>query len=100
MRTLTIFEPPLCLHDLEAMAADTTPVAAWGELPPPIVVLPGELTWEPMPSTIASLLAVTSTSSHEIVLEGQSHFATHTAPDQVADAIRQVLSGDPTRAAG
>ena len=85
-----------CLHDLEAMAADTTPLASWAKLLTPAAILRGELTWEPMPSTLASLLAIMPASTHEIVLNGQSHFATHTAPAQVADAIREVLARDPS----
>jgi pimeloyl-ACP methyl ester carboxylesterase len=79
-----------CLHDLEAMAADSEDVTRWASLAAPILLLQGGETWAPMPAAMNSL-ADALPEAHRVVLPGQSHFATHTAPELVAAALREFL---------
>lgn len=82
---------PGMLGDLEALAADTTDLERWRGVGGPVHVLHGELTWSPMPETMRALVEVLPDAT-EVVLTGQSHFATHTAPDAVAAAIRAAIA--------
>jgi len=75
------------LHDLEALAADSADVARWGRIGIPVRIVQGSDTWAPMPETMDAL-AVALPGAERIVLEGQSHFATHTAPEMFAGALR------------
>ncbi len=81
-----------CLHDLEAMTADTTDVTRWSAITNPTLLLQGELTWPPMPRTMDALAtALPDGTTRRIVLAGQMHFASHTAPDDFAGAVRGFL---------
>lgn len=75
-----------CLHDLEAMTADSTDLTRWGGIRTPVLLLQGSETWAPMPETMDALAAALP-DAERVVLEGQSHFATHTAPEKFADAV-------------
>jgi pimeloyl-ACP methyl ester carboxylesterase len=79
-----------CLHDLEAMTADTLDVARWGLIDVPVLLIQGSDTWAPMPATMAAL-ADALPKAARVVLPGQSHFATHTAPALFAEAVRRRL---------
>ena len=79
-----------CGHDLEALAADSSDAERWAGIDVPVLLLQGSDTWPPMPSTMDALAAALPTASR-VVFPGQLHFATHTAPDLFADAVRQFL---------
>jgi pimeloyl-ACP methyl ester carboxylesterase len=79
-----------CRHDLEAMTADSTDLARWSAISDPLLLLSGDSTWDPMPATMRALAAVIPGLQHS-VLAGQSHFATHAAPQQFADAVLSYL---------
>jgi pimeloyl-ACP methyl ester carboxylesterase len=80
-----------CLHDLEAIAADTADFQQWTHIDLPVLLLQGSDTWAPMPATMESL-AEAMPSAARVVLPGQSHFATHTAPEMFAEALRKFLN--------
>ncbi len=80
-----------CLHDLEALAADTDDIQRWSPIAVPVLLLQGSETWAPMPDTMDALAAALPRADRT-VLTGQSHFATHTAPELVAEALRRFLS--------
>jgi pimeloyl-ACP methyl ester carboxylesterase len=73
------------------MVTDTTDLDRWTGLGQPFLLLSGEVTWDPMPATMRALAAAAPIAKH-MVLAGQSHFATHTAPQQFADAVLSYLS--------
>jgi pimeloyl-ACP methyl ester carboxylesterase len=75
-----------CRSDLEAMAADTLDLQRWSAITQPLLLLSGADTWEPMPDTMRALAHALPSAEH-VRLAGQSHFATHTAPQQFADAV-------------
>ena len=79
-----------CLHDLEAMAADTLDISRWARLGVPVLLMQGSETWAPMPATMDEL-ARALPEAERAVLTGQAHFATHTAPAMFADALRGFL---------
>ena len=79
-----------CLHDLEAMTADTADIRRWAHIDVPVLLLQGSDTWSPMPATMESL-AEALPGAFRVVLAGQSHFASHTAPQLFADAVRDFL---------
>ncbi|MEU7800970.1 alpha/beta hydrolase [Micromonospora arborensis] len=79
------------LHDLEALAEDTTDIARWSSITVPTLLLAGGDTWEPMPTTM-NALATTMRAARHVVWPGQSHFVTMTAPTLVADALRQFFA--------
>ncbi len=78
------------LHDLEAMAADTADVHRWAHIEVPVLLIQGSDTWAPMPATMDALAGVLPGAARA-VLPGQSHFATHTAPEMFAEALRRFL---------
>jgi pimeloyl-ACP methyl ester carboxylesterase len=79
-----------CLHDLEAMTADTPDVHRWTQIDVPILLMQGSDTWPPMPATM-DVLAGALPNAARVVLPGQSHFATHTAPEMFAHTLRTFL---------
>ncbi|MET8119490.1 alpha/beta hydrolase [Micromonospora sp. NPDC005189] len=79
------------LHDLEALAEDSTDITRWSSITVPTLLLAGADTWEPMPTTM-NALATTIRPARHIVWPGQSHFVTMTAPTLVADALRQFFA--------
>jgi pimeloyl-ACP methyl ester carboxylesterase len=76
-----------CLHDLEAMAADEVDLQRWGKIDTPVLLMQGSDTWPPMPETM-DVLALAMPNADRLVLPGQSHFATHTAPALFAESVR------------
>ncbi|MEU8331189.1 alpha/beta hydrolase [Micromonospora sp. NPDC048839] len=76
------------LHDLEALAGDSTDITRWSAITVPTLLLAGADTWEPMPTTMTTL-ARTLPAARYTVWAGQSHFVTMTAPTLVADALRR-----------
>lgn len=82
-----------CLHDLEAMVGDDTDLDRWGAIDLPVMLIQGERTWEPMPTTMDALAHALPASTERVVLKGQSHFATHTAPGLFAETLRGFLRG-------
>ncbi|WP_433131588.1 alpha/beta fold hydrolase [Micromonospora sp. CA-240977] len=76
------------LHDLEALAGDSTDIARWSSISVPTLLLAGADTWAPMPATMDTL-ARTIPAVRHVVWAGQSHFVTMTAPTLVADTLRQ-----------
>ena len=83
------------LHDLEALADDSTDPARWSSITVPTLLMQGADTWEPMPTTMSALAAALP-AARRISWSGQSHFATMTAPDLVADALREFFAEIPT----
>lgn len=79
-----------CLHDLEAIAADPADVHRWAPIGVPVLLMQGSETWAPMSSTMDAL-ADALPKATRVVLSGQSHFATHTAPELFAAALREFL---------
>jgi pimeloyl-ACP methyl ester carboxylesterase len=79
-----------CLHDLEAMAFDQTDITRWGGIDVPTLLMQGAQSWPPIPSTMEQL-ATALPAAGRAVLEGQSHFATHTAPELFAEKLLQFL---------
>ncbi|MBM0230920.1 alpha/beta hydrolase [Micromonospora sp. STR1_7] len=82
------------LHDLEALAGDSTDIARWSAITVPTLLLGGADTWEPMPTTMKNLAATIPTARH-VVWPGQSHFVTMTAPALAADALREFFAEIP-----
>jgi pimeloyl-ACP methyl ester carboxylesterase len=80
-----------CLHDLQAMTADETDYRRWAGIEVPTLLMQGEQTWEPMPTTMDAL-AEALPKAVRVVLSGQSHFATHTAPEMFARMLNSFLS--------
>jgi pimeloyl-ACP methyl ester carboxylesterase len=76
-----------CLHDLEAMAADQPSIDRWEGIDVPMLVMQGEQTWAPMPATMDALVNALPATTDRAVLTGQSHFATHTAPQLFAETL-------------
>ncbi|GAB3957258.1 alpha/beta fold hydrolase [Micromonospora vulcania] len=79
------------LHDLEALAGDSTDLTRWSSITVPTLLLAGADTWEPMPTTMNALARAIPGVRH-VVWPGQSHFATMTAPTLVADTLRQFFT--------
>ena len=79
-----------CLHDLEAMVADDPDVARWAGIDVPVLLMQGSDTWSPMPEAMDALAAVLPGATRA-TLEGQNHFATHTAPEQWAGPLRRFV---------
>jgi pimeloyl-ACP methyl ester carboxylesterase len=79
-----------CLHDLEAIAADQTDVQRWAGIGVPVLLMQGGETWAPMPSTMDALAGALPKATR-VTLPGQSHFATHTAPEPFAAVLREFL---------
>nr|WTA69619.1 alpha/beta hydrolase [Micromonospora sp. NBC_00855] len=82
------------LHDLEALAQDSTDITRWSSITMPTLLLAGADTWEPMPTTM-NALARTIPAVRRVTWPGQSHFVTMTAPTLVADALRQFYAALP-----
>lgn len=81
-----------CRHDLEAMAADSTDIGRWAAIRVPVLIMQGGDTWAPMPATMDAL-AEALPAAERVVLAGQAHFATHTAPAEFAAGLRRFLDG-------
>jgi|SRR5690348_826686 len=81
-----------CLHDLQAMAADETDVGRWRAIAIPTLLMRGAQSWAPIPATMERLANALPTAGR-VVLERQSHFATHTAPEMFAAKLRMFWSG-------
>ncbi|GIH20133.1 alpha/beta fold hydrolase [Rugosimonospora africana] len=79
------------LHDLEALAVDGTDTARWSSITPPVLLMQGADTWEPMPTTMDALAAAIP-HARRVSWPGQSHFATMTAPALVAGALREFFA--------
>jgi pimeloyl-ACP methyl ester carboxylesterase len=79
------------LHDLEAMAGDAADIRRWAHIDVPVLLMQGSDTWPPMPATMDALADVLLTAG-PAVLAGQSHFASHTAPEMFAGTIREFLT--------
>ena len=79
-----------CLHDLQAMAFDQTDVTRWGEINIPTLLMQGAESWPPIPATMQRL-ATALPAATRAILDGQSHFATHTAPQLFAEKLLQFL---------
>lgn len=79
-----------CLHDLEALAADSRDVGRWARIDVPILLMQGAETWAPMPATMEALAGALPKLTRA-VWPGQSHFATHTAPELFAETLRRFL---------
>jgi pimeloyl-ACP methyl ester carboxylesterase len=80
-----------CLHDLEALAADSTDIARWSSIILPTLLMGGADSWDPIPATMDAL-AQAMPAARRVVWPGQSHFATMTAPDLVAGALRRFFA--------
>lgn len=82
------------LHDLEALAQDSTDLSRWSSITVPTLLMQGADTWEPMPSTM-NALATQLPGARRVIWQGHSHFATTTAPTLVADTLLQFFSEVP-----
>jgi pimeloyl-ACP methyl ester carboxylesterase len=85
-----VAEAVSCLHDLQAMAGDETSVTRWSDITIPTLLMQGADSWPPIPATMQRL-ATAMPAAGRTVLEGQSHFATHTAPELFAKKLLQFL---------
>jgi pimeloyl-ACP methyl ester carboxylesterase len=72
------------------MASDETDVDRWTDITIPTLLMQGANSWPPIPSTMERLASVLP-AAHRCVLVGQSHFATHTAPELFAAELRRFL---------
>ncbi|BCJ34608.1 hypothetical protein Athai_21110 [Actinocatenispora thailandica] len=81
-------------HDLDALAADETDMARWSAVTLPALLMAGADTWPPMPETVRDLAGVLP-EVRTVVWPGQMHFATATAPDLVADTLREFFAAQP-----
>ncbi len=80
------------MHDREAMVEDEDDYRRWGTIAVPVLLRQGELTRAPMPQAMAESSApLPGVRLQRRVLAGQSHIATHTAPEVFADAVREFL---------
>ncbi len=79
-----------CLHDLEAMVTDEPDSSRWTGVAAPVLLMHGSETWPPMPAAM-DRLAHTLPQVDRVVLSGEAHFATHTAPALFADSLRTFL---------
>jgi pimeloyl-ACP methyl ester carboxylesterase len=79
-----------CLHDLQAMTGDETDLTRWSDISVPTLLMQGSDSWSPIPSTMERL-ATAMPSADRALLKGQSHFATHTAPELFAENLLQFL---------
>jgi pimeloyl-ACP methyl ester carboxylesterase len=79
-----------CLHDLQAMSGAEPGVTHWSDINIPILLMQGSESWPPIPSTMERL-ATAMPAASRTVLEGQSHFATHTAPELFAEKLLHFL---------
>ena len=77
-----------CLSDLHAMASDETDGRT--NITIPTLLMQGANSWPPIPSTMERLASVLP-AAHRCVLVGQSHFATHTAPELFAAELLRFL---------
>ncbi|MEU7928380.1 alpha/beta hydrolase [Micromonospora sp. NPDC049107] len=84
------------LHDLEALTDDSTGTARWSSITVPTLLMQGADTWGPTPTTMNELAAAIPTA-RRVIWSRQSHFATMTAPDLVADALRDFFAGPDSR---
>jgi pimeloyl-ACP methyl ester carboxylesterase len=80
------------LHDFEALTADSGDIARWTQIGLPTLLLHGTETWEPVPTSFDAL-AEALPHAKRVALEGQSHFATSTAPALVAEALAGYYEG-------
>lgn len=78
------------LCDLEAMVTDIPDVNRWSAVSVPVLLMEGGDTWDPVPATMDTLAGVLP-DVRRVTWPGQSHFATHTAPDLFARALRDFL---------
>lgn len=83
-----------CAAGLAAMVDDTPDLERWRALAPPVLLMQGEESWEPIPETMTALRQVLPESTRHVVLPGQSHFATHTAPGQFAAVLRSFFDAE------
>jgi pimeloyl-ACP methyl ester carboxylesterase len=74
------------LHDLEALADDSTDTARWSSITVPTLLTQGADTWEPMPTTMEALAAALP-AARRVIWPGQSHFVTMSAPDLLAGEL-------------
>jgi len=79
-----------CLHDLQAMASDESDLTRWATVNVPTLLMQGADSWRPIPSTMEQL-ATALPAAGRAVLQGQSHFATHTAPELFAEKLLHFL---------
>lgn len=81
--------------DLEAMVGDEGGFARWSAVDLPVLLMQGAESWSPIPETMDALAAALP-DVERVTWAGQSHFATHTAPDLVADAVRGFIRRHPS----
>ncbi len=82
------------LHDLEALADDSSATSRWSSITVPTLLMQGADTWEPMPTTMNALAAALP-AARRVSWPGQSHFVTMTAPDLVTEALREFFAPIP-----
>jgi pimeloyl-ACP methyl ester carboxylesterase len=74
------------------MAGDETDISGWSEINIAALLMQGSDSRPPIPSTMERLVTAMP-SADRALLDGQSHFATHTAPELFAEKILQFLRG-------
>lgn len=82
------------LHDLEALVDDSLDIHRWASVQLPTLLMQGADTWDPMPATM-NALAEALPHAERVSWDGQMHFACSTAPDLVADTLRDYLRRQP-----
>lgn len=76
--------------DLAAMAYDTSDVDRWAAIDVPVLLMGGGSSWPPLPEGMDALAAAVP-HARRVVWPDQSHFATATVPDLVADEIQRFV---------
>jgi pimeloyl-ACP methyl ester carboxylesterase len=75
------------LHDLEAMAGDSADFRRWSGITTRTLLMQGGDSWVPLPQTMQQL-ADALPQPERVSWPGQMHFATMTAPQLVANTLR------------
>lgn len=77
--------------DLEAMAHDGRDVDRWAAITVPVLLMQGGLSWPPLPDGMDRLAEVLP-HAQRVVWPDQSHFATATVPERVAEALQDFFA--------
>ena len=86
------------LQDLEALAQDSPDIHRWASIELPTLLMQGSDTRDPMPATMAAL-AEALPRAERVTWSEQMHFASGTAPELVADTLRDFLRRHPCKRA-
>ncbi|CDP85706.1 MULTISPECIES: alpha/beta fold hydrolase [Mycolicibacterium] len=77
--------------DLEAMAHDGRDFDRWAAITVPVLLMQGALSWPPLPEGMDRLAEVLP-HARRVVWPDQSHFATATVPERVAQTLQSFFA--------